>query len=72
MAITQTPALLIEQGDILAAEDGTRILLESAQPQPTPDPSGTISVGTGSVGTRFIETDWPIEVGLVAGTTRLE
>ena len=29
-----------------------------------------IEVGTGSVGTRFIETDWPNEEGLTAGTTK--
>ena len=31
---------------------------------------GTIQVGTGSVGTRFVETDYPYEEGLTAGTTR--
>ena len=31
--------------------------------------TGTVVVGTGSVGTRFIETDYPNEEGLVAGTT---
>ena len=29
-----------------------------------------VEVGTGSVGTRFIETDWPNEEGLTAGTTK--
>lgn len=31
---------------------------------------GTVSVGTGSIGTRFIETDYPYERGLTAGTTK--
>lgn len=30
-----------------------------------------VQVGTGSSGTRFIKTDWPIEEGLTAGTTKL-
>ena len=29
-----------------------------------------VEVGTGTVGTRFIETDWPNEEGLIAGTTK--
>ena len=29
-----------------------------------------VVVGTGSVGTRFIETEYPFERGLEAGTTR--
>ena len=32
--------------------------------------SGTVEVGTGTVGTRFIETDYPYDRGLVAGTTK--
>ncbi len=30
---------------------------------------GTVTVGTGRVGTRFINKDWPHEEGLIAGTT---
>ena len=30
-----------------------------------------VNVGTGKSGTRFIKTDWPIEEGLTAGTTKL-
>lgn len=30
-----------------------------------------VNVGTGGTGTRFIKTDWPIEEGLTAGTTKL-
>jgi len=30
-----------------------------------------VEVGTGKTGTRFIKTDWPIEEGLIAGTTKL-
>lgn len=33
-------------------------------------PDGTVVVGTGSVGTRFIDKDYPNTVGLVAGTTK--
>lgn len=29
-----------------------------------------VRVGTGSVGTRFINKDWPIDEGLIAGTTK--
>ena len=29
-----------------------------------------VVVGTGTVGTRFIETDYPYEEGLIAGTTK--
>lgn len=29
-----------------------------------------VTVGTGTVGTRFIETDYPNEEGLIAGTTK--
>lgn len=31
--------------------------------------NGTVTVGTGSVGTRFIDKDYPNTEGLVAGTT---
>jgi len=30
----------------------------------------TVNVGTGSVGTRFIDKDYPYERGLTAGTTK--
>jgi len=30
---------------------------------------GTVEVGTGTVGTRFIDKDYPHEYGLIAGTT---
>ncbi len=30
-----------------------------------------VEVGTGTSGTRFIKTDWPIVEGLDAGTTKL-
>ena len=29
-----------------------------------------VVVGTGTVGTRFVETDYPYEEGLIAGTTK--
>tara|TARA_R100001530_G_C4309559_1_gene152657 strand:- start:1352 stop:1474 length:123 start_codon:yes stop_codon:yes gene_type:complete len=29
-----------------------------------------VVVGTGTVGTRYIETDYPFEEGLTAGTTK--
>lgn len=29
-----------------------------------------VNVGTGTTGTRFIKTDWPIEEGLTAGTQK--
>lgn len=29
-----------------------------------------VTVGTGTVGTRFVETDYPYEEGLIAGTTK--
>ena len=32
--------------------------------------NGTIEVGTGSVGTRFVDKDYPVERGLTAGTTK--
>jgi len=31
---------------------------------------GTVTVGTGSVGTRFIDKDYPNTEGLIAGTTK--
>ena len=31
-----------------------------------------VTVGTGTSGTRFLKRDWPIEEGLVAGTTKQE
>lgn len=31
--------------------------------------SGTVVVGTGTVGTRFVDKDYPNEEGLTAGTT---
>jgi len=31
-----------------------------------------VTVGTGGRGTRFINTKWPIEDGLIAGTTTQE
>lgn len=33
--------------------------------------SGTVEVGTGTAGTRFLNTNWPIEEGLELGTTKL-
>lgn len=30
---------------------------------------GTVTVGTGTVGTRFVDKDYPYEKGLEAGTT---
>ena len=30
---------------------------------------GTINVGTGSIGTRFIDKDYPVEEGLSGGIT---
>ena len=32
--------------------------------------NGTVEVGTGTVGTRFLNKDWPSEEGLIAGTTK--
>lgn len=32
-------------------------------------PRGTVTVGTGTIGTRFIRDDYPNEEGLEAGTT---
>lgn len=32
--------------------------------------NGTIQVGTGGMGTRFISKDYPVEYGLEAGTTK--
>lgn len=32
--------------------------------------NGTIEVGTGTIGTRFLDKDYPYEEGLVAGTTK--
>ena len=32
--------------------------------------NGTVEVGTGTVGTRFVETDYPYVEGLTAGTTK--
>lgn len=29
-----------------------------------------VEVGTGTAGTRFLRTEWPIERGLIAGTTK--
>lgn len=29
-----------------------------------------VEVGTGTVGTRFLRSDWPFSGGLVAGTTK--
>ena len=29
-----------------------------------------VVVGTGTVGTRFIDKDYPVEEGLIAGTTK--
>jgi hypothetical protein len=29
-----------------------------------------VEVGTGTAGTRFLKTDWPIEEGLEAGTEK--
>ena len=31
---------------------------------------GTVKVGTGTVGTRFVDKDYPYEEGLEAGTTK--
>ena len=30
-----------------------------------------VTVGTGTAGTRFLKTNWPITEGLTAGTTKL-
>lgn len=30
----------------------------------------TVEVGTGTIGTRFLETDYPFQEGLTAGTTK--
>ena len=32
--------------------------------------SGTVSEGLGTIGTRVVDKDYPIEEGLVAGTTK--
>ena len=29
-----------------------------------------VEVGTGTAGTRFLKTEWPVEEGLTAGTTK--
>lgn len=29
-----------------------------------------VEVGTGTLGTRFLKTDWPIEEGIELGTTK--
>ncbi len=31
-----------------------------------------VEVGTGKSGSRFLKTNWPIEEGLTAGTTKLK
>ena len=36
----------------------------------TSDGRGTTTVGTGTVGTRFLDKDYPYEEGLEAGTTK--
>lgn len=33
--------------------------------------NGTVEVGTGNIGSRFLNKDWPIEEGLQAGTNKL-
>ncbi|MDP6586310.1 MAG: hypothetical protein QF535_16785, partial [Anaerolineales bacterium] len=38
---------------------------------PSPDP-GHIEVGTGGVGTKILDREWPFESGLTAGTTKQE
>ena len=35
-----------------------------------PPPSSSVEVGTGTIGTRFIDKDYPYEEGLTAGTTK--
>ena len=32
--------------------------------------AGTVTVGTSSAGTRFVNKDYPVEEGLTAGTTK--
>ncbi len=32
--------------------------------------NGTVSEGTGTIGTRIVDKEYPIEEGLIAGTTR--
>ena len=32
--------------------------------------TGTVEVGTGGISSRFIKENWPIEEGLIAGTTK--
>ena len=36
----------------------------------TSDGRGTVSEGTGTIGTRIIDKEYPIEEGLIAGSTR--
>lgn len=39
-------------------------------PVPVITPTGTITVGTGGIGSKFIATRYPVEEGLIAGTTK--
>mgnify|MGYP003146224882 CR=1 FL=1 len=36
----------------------------------TPNINGTVTVGQGTIGTRFIDKRWPVEEGLIAGHTK--
>lgn len=61
--------------EYLLQEDNSRIELESfgwllIESSGTAEGNGTVTVGTGKIGTKFLRTDWPIEEGLIAGTTK--
>lgn len=51
---------------LLLEQDRAELLLENAQEGTYPH----VTVGTGTIGTRFINKDYPNTVGLTAGTTK--
>lgn len=61
-----TSFLFQEDDSRIEVETVGWLILESSQD----DGNGTVTVGTGKLGTRFLRTDWPIEEGLIAGTTK--
>ena len=67
---TQDGFLLQESGSKLMTEAGPGFLLKEDAAALTHSPAGTIVIGTGTIGTRFLSNRYPAVEGLTAGTTK--
>ena len=71
MVLTQ-PVITQENDYFILKETNERLLTEAAVDDAVEvlAPSSTVTVGTGTVGTRYINKNYPYVEGLTAGTTK--